>query len=855
MSTTDDRFLAPYTSGHSLQTLSDTGEVPDSIVKDARAALSEVALIVDANKTRLRRWAMLKGMFDGNPPYNPGSLRANGQAWRFNVATLEGKGLRSAGCAPYYDLFASGRYYAEVETSEGNPSERDAWSRIITEEWDVMLKAWREMHMKMNALVSDFVGYGRGFIGWEHPLDWRFRQWPHYTVLFPDGVEADLDSLSVFILRRKMNGPELLNKVRATHVQASAGWNESAVKAAVIAAQPINPTMSRGDYVGVQQMVNDGDAYQWARAATISVAHLFVREFNSKWSHYVVVDPDQGEPAPLRNGRGSAAPENPRYLYEKRDAYDSINEFIAPFVYEINDGTWNGASGLGKDIFAMMQAKDRMRCGQLDNIIMRQSILLQAQKASDRQKLALFQIGPVTVIPENCTPVPANLIGDIEATIAVNNDLNNLVQRNVGIYQPHLEKPQGNPRTATEATLDFQQSTILGGSAVNRFYAQLDPVYAEMYRRTVDEKVSGDDYASKAAKDFIKRCKDRGVPIEAIRKTRSVRAWRAVGNGSPFLRTQSLAQLSAIAPSLPEAGRVAWVQDYVASVSNYSTVNRYVPAPLDAVTTEDHRAYAMLENGIMKDGGVVLRTGTQNDLIHAETHLQGMAGALQSLEQGADPMTVLAFMDTAGAHTQQHLQALKGDQVREGDVKALEAMWKEMAKVTDKLKQQVLKQQQEQADAQQAAQPMLDPKTQAQIAIMQAELAMKREEHAADLQFEREKHQMEMAQMKQEMAMKEKESQQKLEIADKEAAASIERDSAVTEAKIKQGDELTDAKAEVAKKAPAAKGDSKSDDRSQRPINIRFIRDKKGRVERAESVDTVRFNRDKDGTMTGASTD
>src|SRR5678816_2093370 len=102
-----DRFLAPNTSGHALQTLSDTGAVPDTRVRDAAAALSEITLILDANKTRLRRWAMLKGMFDGNPPYNPSSLRAGGQSFLLILPPPKSTLLRSSGCAPYYDLFSS----------------------------------------------------------------------------------------------------------------------------------------------------------------------------------------------------------------------------------------------------------------------------------------------------------------------------------------------------------------------------------------------------------------------------------------------------------------------------------------------------------------------------------------------------------------------------------------------------------------------------------------------------------------------------------------------------------------------------------------------------------------------------
>jgi len=52
----------------------------------------------------------------------------------------------------------------------------------------------------------------------------------------------------------------------------------------------------------------------------------------------------------------------------------------------------------------------------------------------------------------------------------------------------------------------------------------------------------------------------------------------------------------------------------------------------------------MLENAAMKVGAEVIWTDTQNNLIHAETHLKADADAAASLTQGGNPVEVLAFM-------------------------------------------------------------------------------------------------------------------------------------------------------------------------------------------------------------------
>jgi hypothetical protein len=727
--------------------------------------------MIEANRARERRWALLKGMFQLNPPYDAQRLRSKGQAYRFNVPTGEAKGLLSSACSPFYDLFSSGQHYLEVSTGIGTPEERQIYSQIITEEFDAMLKGWPGFDFRMQRLIPDFVGYGRGFLYFESPISWRFKYVGHESVIIPDGTEVDIEELKAFVVRCRVHPTKLYDKIRNADAAQKAGWNRAAVIDAIRKAVPYEPNSTNIDPGAIQDQINDADVDTWTKDASICLANYYVEEFNGRFSHYIVVEDEQlsmpastGEPTSVaERSAGMPRPqaddtERDVFIYSAVGKYEKLHDIICPFVFEVLDNTWNGASGLGKDIFAIMQAKDRLRNSQLDNTMMRQSLLLQAQKASDRQKLSLTQVGPITIIPENCTPIQANFIGDIESSMAVNRDLDSMLQMNTGVYRPQLEKAQGNPETATAATLRFQAATILGGSAVNRFYRQLDPVYDQMYRRAVL-------YPDAEAKDFIDRCLDRGVPLEAIKKVRLVRAWRGVGNGSPFLRQQSLGMMGQVASSFPEAGRVAWLRDFVASSANYSVAERYVPAPNIAKRTDDQVAYAMIENDVLNDGLPVLRTGTQNDVLHAQTHLEAMSGAVGSLEQGADPVRVLTFLDAAGAHVMQHIQGLAGDDLRQGDAKALIGMLKQFASVADKLRAQIQQQAEAQAQAQAQGQ---EAQAQAQQAMseQQASIVMKQQELEAKLSMA-ERKQAETLRMKQEQ------HEQKLDMAAEKTQADI----------------------------------------------------------------------------------
>jgi hypothetical protein len=764
-----------------LRTLPESGDPPKTRLRNARKAQQDVIALIEASRTRYRRWAMIKGMFQGNPPYDHGRLRANGQAWRFNIATLEGKGLLSAACTPYYDLFASGQHYASILTERGTPDEAAMWSQIITEEFDFMLKQWRSFDYHFWQMIQNFTGYGRGFLMFSGPLNWQFRHIPHEMLLIPDGVPANVDDLTEFAVRERVPSVRLWRLLQNDGGARAAGWNPDVVRRAIRGASPFEPGATSTDPIATQQARNDADSAPNSRTNTVQLAHYFVQEFSGKWTHAILLEEDLDIAQSTRQSANGVR--EAQFLYKREEAYEDLQQIVSPFLFETLDNSWNGCSGLGKDIFAIMQAKDRLRNSQLDNVMMRQSLLLQAQKASDRQKLQLFNIGPVTVIPENCTPVQSSFIGDIESTLAVNQDLNNMLQMNTGVYRPQMqEKQQGNPETATAATLRFQQATILGGSAVARFYAQLDPVYEEVYRRATSSKVGANlgDWA-KMATAFIKRCTDRGVPIEAIRNPKTVRAWRAVGSGSPFLRQQALGMLLPIAPSLPERGRKNLLQDYIASAANWTAVERYYPEPDIAQRPTDQQWIAMQENDTLARNGPdsVIITETQSDVIHAITHLeQGMAPAFAALEQGADPVTILSALEGIGPHAGKHIQRLAQDSIREGDYKALLATWKEYAKATDKIAQHV-QQQQESGEGQQQ-QGQVDPELQKLMAelelkkqelmmkleIEKAKLQMDKERFQAELQFKREEHQLDMR-------FKQEEHKQDMQIKDATASAQI----------------------------------------------------------------------------------
>ena len=87
-----------------VQTISESGSIPDTRIKDACAAHTLISALKREDEPRSKDRARTRGMIDGNPPYNPSELRRLGQAHRTNLNFRDAEGYVKARQSSYYDL-------------------------------------------------------------------------------------------------------------------------------------------------------------------------------------------------------------------------------------------------------------------------------------------------------------------------------------------------------------------------------------------------------------------------------------------------------------------------------------------------------------------------------------------------------------------------------------------------------------------------------------------------------------------------------------------------------------------------------------------------------------------------------
>lgn len=727
----------------------DGNGVPKQRLSDPSKATALVMNLIYANGDRSKLDSHVKGMLDGNAPFSYCDLKAKGQGQRTNVNFREGEAMLGDAMTPFYDLFAESDTYAKIEVDEDNSKKRAEWSRKVTAEFDALVKEWAGFDWNMQSILHDMVAYGKGFAMWPDKTSWQFRSVRQSRVLVPDQTPSDPDQLELLVVRQACTVSELYNPIRDKERAKSIGWNVSAVLDACRRSMPESTSATPLDWEQVQQELRNHDLYHGTKSDVINIAHIFVKEFNGKVSHLIVEEVNgRTESGVSRDKDGG------EFLYKKIGRFESFRQVVSPLFYDIGDGTWHSIKGLAIKLYPFIEIKNRLNCSVVDNAFINMSVLVRPTTAQAMQNAAIMHLGPLSILPPNVEIQQWGLTGRMEEGLAVENALTRKLESNLGQYRKPLLKEQGNPATATQVTYDAAKEAALGKGAVNRFYAQLDMLFEQIYKRACNPNLVSDKKGQNdLAIEFQQRCIDAGVPKVKLLKPRFIRATRNIGNGSIFLRQQTVLQTAQFVPMLNEAGRQAWLDDAIAVMAGTEAVARWNPKQEISQQLQDEQAWAIMENAVLSLGAPVRWTQSQNNAVHLASHLKAAGDAVNSLNPqnnggGGDPTQVIPFLDAAGRHIAVHLEKLRGDPTQARLFKVFEEQFEVLADVTGKLKQRMAQaaqqQKQQQIQLQRRQQQMMSDDRLSEIEL-QNKLRMQQEKTDAMIRLKEQKQRQSLA--------------------------------------------------------------------------------------------------------------
>jgi len=769
-----------------LETISKSGKAPKQRLLSARTAVQKFHLWREAAAPRLRRAAVIQGIYDGNPPYRQDKRRRMGNEWQANFNTLEGAARLEQAKVPFYDLSSSTQTLYDTPTVVDNPNGLDAHtaSGVICEEFDQELKAWPGREFASWMMLNDFIAFNRGFLYWTRDDSWHYTRIPWHRVRFPEGYGLDVDEWEEFAIEHAYSVERMWSFVRDRETAEDRGYNVDEV---ILAIRRAVPAWHEDDPMAIQARLKEHLVEPSAMAATVQCASVFTKEFDGRWSRMIVPvfreeEPQSaGKPTSMVEAGEAPTPaaqmkkmSDKSWLFYRQGVADELQQLLAVFIFETHDGSMNAIEGQGKKIAPMMQAKNRIACATADNTMMRQNIVMQPVNPSSVQKMGTIQVsGGVTVLPPGFNVQNAQIWGDVETGIAVNEHFDRILDVNTGVYRPQFEKPSGNPETATAASLRFSQATVLSSSAVNRFYTQDDRFGQELFRRmTMPKEDLRDDTNAgvRSALAFQRRCRERGVSREQLMdivERKAVKAVRSIGNGSAAMRQQMLGGMVPAVPYMGQRGLRNFWADWVGAYGGYTKVRRYFPPEDQANIPTLQDWSAEQENNDMQQGASPLIADGQDHEVHAIRHVMKGMEAIQAVQQGAEPTAAYMFLQMAIPHISEHLPGIGRENVR----KQVEQALGQLEQGFGQIQQAVQKQRQQAQQAQQMSfdQQMKMQETQSKMQERQLKLEQ-------GLMQKEQKH---------EQAMRISEEQTRADIAraDVEAVADIGRKAIETKAK------------------------------------------------------------------------
>lgn len=736
-------------------TLNDSGRPPETRIGDAQQAKSIYQRLWRADLNyRAPKRARLNGLSDGNPPYRQSDLDNAGMSHRCNINFRVSKSYRSNGVGAFYDLFNEAPTYATIRIKKGTPEEVENWSRTATMHFDWLCRYEPRFDYDMQRSQDEMVWHGRGPLVFQDIFDWRPTAILDRQLLVPDMTLSETsfwDDEAIILTEYSVD--KLWSYIRDEKAATSLGWNVARAKNAIIHASPESTKGGMfNQWEWHQQQLKNGSIDYSGSSNTVSVAHVFCREFSKdgeaqgKITHVMVVRDDNDD-------------KPDKFLFQKIGRYEGWTQCIHPMFYDRGGGGYyHSCTGMGTEMYSVMELQNRMYCNQADRAML-PKLMLKPTTSTAADGMSLTQNGDHLILTEGMDVIQTPLAGLTEEEMMFNRELTNLVASNLSQYRTNATEPvKGNPETATGRRLDASQQAALQKTQMNRYYGQMDGLYSEMYRRAVNT-TSKSSPGGDRAMEFLKRCEADGCTREILKEVEWVKASRVVGQGSAFMRQEALSRVwITLGPGLPEDGRANLVDAIIAAEAGPDSVDLFNPKANASKLPSDQYALAVSQVADMKIGVPAVVTASQNPAIFAATFLKAAEDAAGTLEQGANPQEVASFLDLVGQAIGQHIQRMSADPSRKGLVNQMTEQWEKMAGLLDQLQKHI----QDAAEKQQAEQERMAQEQQ----VMQSDFALAKARQDFELGLRSEK-------TKAGMSDKSVKTRQGLAIADARAASDI----------------------------------------------------------------------------------
>jgi len=639
-------------SSWGFNTINSNGVAPTSRVQTANDAFTICWNLRLDNAGRERKWGRIYKCYKGFPPTDYSQVASKQLSGMSNVPFRQMKFIVDNQKSSFVDMVMERNTAANITTKLGNPTEKKAWSDIISVGFDRMLRAWPSYNYNVELDVEEMSLYGKGFEIAEDRDGWPTKSFHNSNVLIPDKTFADLTNLGEMCIKRSYTPLEFWLKItggeedpeKAQKYATDMGWNFWAC----VDALRMFTTNYRNTYTNTEWLrdVASGNM-NLSRLYTLRIElyELYIMEFDGSISKMLLLQNYGGLVLGYKEtGRKDLTEEEYRnqtgFLYYKKDWVekdeDGWEDIIAPMTDSTGSGIWHEIQGLAEAIFIQCRAYDIHMNRAFDCMDWSTRLMLKGGSAESTKKLKQMEWMPWMILPQDVEPSQVSLSVPLNEMFSGMQMYQADMMRGIGAYNIGNYSKTGKARTKAESQMDAAESAKLQGTQIRRFNDNQTRWLKLLYKRMSRTTKGG--YGYKLKQKFIDFMEENQVPKEAWKweNIENLESNMLSGSGSPSYKLMAAQQTVSLTGMTPiNDGQANAIADAIAALNGRQNVNRYFQHT--KVEIPDEQGIISMENIGMTDpkgNPANFRVyPDQNHVEHFKGHFQDAGVSMQEAQQ------------------------------------------------------------------------------------------------------------------------------------------------------------------------------------------------------------------------------
>jgi len=595
-----------------------------------------VSTLEEARRDQNEKNGRIMAKYNAERPYSKTELEEAGMSFRSNFSTKPLATAIDKVSPRLTKAVQTSKYLTSASFPENHPGAKDKteiFRRKITE----TIRGWDGWSDFLNEVAQENAIFGFTSAAWLDEFSWKPTHFRQDEFFVPDGTRQNVTACQLWVGKQYLMIHELASFIEDKAAAEAAGWDIDNTVAAINAAAPQSVTGGNTspytNYRVYEDAIRESSVSLslLSGSKTVEIYHVFVPECDGQISHYIV------------DGRAK------KVLFERLDQFsakEGMEYVLALFSFQQANGKLMGSKGIGRELYELAAAVDRVRNETVDRLQLSGKILIQGE-AKQLNRFALSVVGNAVLVPANYTiSQQKNIDPNVEAFAILDRQLVGFMDQIAGGVTP---KEFGNERTtASEVNLYAAREEEKRDSILERFLMQVGKMITTCQRRIANPKVDDDD--AKETREYLLNF----MTQEELELIASRPALRTIEDLTDLKAQQLIlfAQEKRTDPLFDQAKlqKVA----ATARIDAEFAEDVMIPQPDPTVVAEQSRMQAM-ENVLISRGESVPVSPRDNHQVHIEALKPNITALASKLGEATPEM--LAVFQIGLEHWEAHISA------------------------------------------------------------------------------------------------------------------------------------------------------------------------------------------------------